>query len=554
MKHLIFGLAAVLPFFGLASCTTTNKAIQNDTAPAAGTANTTETVTLINDWFHKDPLSSPYYGISTKQAYNNFLADKQPKKSVIVAIIDSGTDIEHEDLAANIWVNEDEIPDNGKDDDDNGYIDDLHGWNFIGGPNGQHVEKDTYVLTRMYSSLSRKYGSKGPSDIAPEYKKEYEKYLEIKSRFERRVKRNKEQIRELSDIVKAIDVSKQILGISCIDSASTEELKVDPNDQMIIKQAKQIFQLLKQDGVTETTVSDTQKYLEHLIRKRDYGLNPNFNPRKTIGDNYEDFNDRFYGNNDVKGPASEHGTHVAGIIGAVRNNGLGMDGISAHAKLMIIRTVPDGDERDKDVANAIRYAVENGADIINMSFGKEYSPHKVYVDEAIRLADRSGVLMVSGAGNNGESIEDKNNYPSRYYADGNKANNYLMVGASSWKPDSALAASFSNYGQTKVDLFAPGVDIYSTYPNHTYKMENGTSMAAPVVAGVAALIMTYYPELQTSEVKQILLDSSIKVDQEVNKPGSTQSLSFERLSASGGIVNALQALKLAESTINNGVN
>jgi subtilisin family serine protease len=312
-----------------------------------------------------------------------------------------------------------------------------------------------------------------------------------------------------------------------------------------MQQAKQIITYLLNNGATETELEELEDYYEHISGLAEYGLNPDFNPRAIVGDNYEDLENRIYGNNDVIGPSSDHGTHVAGIVGAIRNNDLGAQGIADHIELMILRTVPDGDERDKDVANSIRYAAENGARVINMSFGKGYSPQKEYVDAAMKFADSLGVLMVSGSGNGSDNIDSTNSYPTRFYKDGGKATNYLSVGASSWQSDSTLVASFSNYGKSNVDIFAPGVDVYSTYPENEYQMNSGTSMASPVVAGVAALIMSYYPELSTTEVKDIILETVTKVDQMVYKPGTMEAIHFSELSSTGGIINAYEALKLA---------
>ncbi len=256
------------------------------------------------------------------------------------------------------------------------------------------------------------------------------------------------------------------------------------------------------------------------------------------------------------GQDAKHGTHVAGIIGAVRGNGVGVDGIAPAVKFMMIRTVPDGDERDKDVANAIRYAVDNGAKIISMSFGKAYSPYKAAVDDPVRYADAKGVLMVHAAGNDGADLAKGKNFPTPAYLGGGHPVNWLEVGASSWKGGDELAASFSNYGQNEVDVFAPGVDILSTVPGNQYERDSGTSMAAPVVSGLAALIMDYYPNLSASDVRKIIVASVSKYDQTVNRPGDDKDkvrVPFGTLSVSGGIVNAYNALKMAEEMSNNKV-
>lgn len=310
------------------------------------------------------------YRSRNRKTYSEILNNKTPVKKVIVAIIDSGTDIEHEDLAGNIWVNEDEIPGNGIDDDENGYVDDVHGWNFIGGKDGNNVDKDTYELTRVYLKLRDKFKGKSSSDFSAQEKEEYQYYQTIKAEFEEKRAEAKTNFENLQNVKNAIDGAKNIFKVSSIDSVSNKELEPNYNDGAYRKQAKQIIKYFRDLDVTEEDINDAYKQFDKMYN---YAYNPDFDPRYIVGDDFEDLENRFYGNNDVEGPRSDHGSHVAGIVGAIRNNNLGMNGIADYVSLMIVRTVPDGDERDKDVANAIRYAVENGADIINMSFGKAYS-------------------------------------------------------------------------------------------------------------------------------------------------------------------------------------
>jgi subtilisin family serine protease len=529
--------------------TTTETESANETTEETGTSEMEE-VTATQTWHLTPTNASPYYGTGVEKAYMELLDNRSPKEKVIVAIIDSGTDIEHEDLKARIWTNEDEIPGNRVDDDGNGYVDDVSGWNFIGGPDGSHVNKDTYEVTRLYAKLSNKYGDLAADSVSAENEEEYEYYLEIKEAFEQRVQQNQQELNQVEQTSQAIKFAKQTLDVSSIDSVDAEMLELSSQDNQQMQQAKQIMTYLLNNGATESELAELEEYYEHVKGLAEYGLNPDFKPRAIVGDNYEDLENRIYGNNDVIGPTSDHGTHVAGIVGAVRNNDLGAQGIADHIELMVLRTVPDGDERDKDVANSIRYAAENGARVINMSFGKGYSPQKEYVDAAMQFADSLGVLLVSGSGNGSDNVDSTSSYPTRFYKNGGQAVNYLSVGASSWESDSTLAAGFSNYGNSTVDIFAPGVDVYSTYPNNEYKMNSGTSMASPVVAGVAALIMSYYPELSTTEVKEIILETVTKVDQVVYKPGTTEPIHFSELSVSGGIINAYEALKLAEERSN----
>ncbi|MFP8488449.1 S8 family peptidase [Gracilimonas sp. Q87] len=510
----------------------------NSFKPAAETP--TET------WHLTPALNESYTGTGVEQAYQELLSGKSPRQKVIVAIIDSGTDIEHEDLSDKIWINDDEIPGNNIDDDGNGYVDDLNGWNFIGGADGENVDKDTYEVTRLYAEMRDEFKEKDPSEIPSDKMDEYQYFLDIKEAYQTRVNRNQQELQQITQIRMAVQFAKNTLGIDSIDDIPEDSLQLTGNEDQQTLQSKQIISSLKANGATEKDIEDLDEYNQQLNDLSEYGLNPDFDPRYIVGDDYDDLSNRYYGNNDVKGPRSDHGTHVAGIVGAIRNNNIGAQGIADYIELMIVRTVPDGDERDKDVANAIRYATENGAKVINMSFGKGYSPQKEYVDAAIKFADEQGVLLVSGAGNGSENIDETDSFPSRFYEDGNQAINFLSVGATSWKTDSTLVASFSNYGKNTVDVFAPGVDVYSTYPGDEYEKNSGTSMAAPVVSGIAALMMSYYPDLSTTQIKDILLKTVTKINLSVYKPGDMSAVSFSELSSTGGIINAYNAIRTAE--------
>jgi subtilisin family serine protease len=539
-------LLLLLLFLGI-GCSSSKEIAESKPSPKEGeNVLTIEDLGPSNDWHLLDFQGTPYYGTGVKRAYEELLADKTPVKEVVVAIIDSGTDIEHEDLSGNVWVNSDEVSGNGEDDDNNGYIDDVHGWNFIGGPDGTHVRNDTYEVTRLYARLGAKFEEMNPDSVPESMQNEYDYYLEIKDDYQEERNNVQQNLSQLKNIYQAIQGSKQLLGIAHIDSATAETLAPKSTDGPYLKQAKQLVTLMQENGISEEDIKEGVDQFQSLW---DYGVNPDFDPRDIVGDDYYDLTDRIYGNSDVSGVRNSHGTHVAGIVAAVRDNDLGINGI-APARLMILRTVPNGDERDKDVANAIRYAAENGADVINMSFGKGYSPQKTYVDAAVRFADSLGVLMIHGAGNDASNIDSTDNYPSKHYVTGSSAENFITVGASSWLTGNDLTAGFSNYGTLNVDIFAPGVAIYSTYPDNEYKAEDGTSMASPVVAGVAALVMAYYPELTASEVKDILLRSATDLsDMLVNRPGSETEVPFSTLSVTGGIVNAYEALKLAEQMV-----
>ena len=495
------------------------------------------------NWFNLDAQTSKIQGVSTEKTYE-ILKDK-PATKVVVAVIDSGVDPEHEDLADKLWTNEDEQAGNGIDDDNNGYIDDVHGWNFIGGADGTNVSNDTYELTREYVRLQKKYGDQVPEDLSKEEEAYYEK---IKRSYEAKVAEMQQERAAFQYFAESYHRSNQLLtaylGVEEVTADSLAQLN-SPDE--VVMMAKGFMEYALEKGFNEEELQEAEEYFSSAL---DYGYNLEFNSRTVVGDHYNDLSERYYGNSDVKGPDARHGTHVAGIIAANRNNNLGIKGIADQVEIMIVRAVPDGDERDKDVANAIYYAVDNGAKIINMSFGKSYSPQKKAVDAAVQYAQEKGVLIIHAAGNSGENIDKNDNFPNRSFADSKKsADNWIEVGASSWKGEGDFVASFSNYGKRSVDVFAPGVDLYSTTPDQSYESLSGTSMAAPVVSGVAALLMSYYPDLSVEQVKEILLKSAVKLNKlKVNSPGDAlKQVKFSSLSRTGGVVNALEAVKLAES-------
>ncbi len=508
-----------------------------------------------SNWFNLDYLQNGIHGVSTEKAYNELLKNKK-SKTVIVAIIDSGVDIMHEDLKESIWTNIKEIPENGIDDDHNGYVDDVHGWDFLGGKDGRDIRYETSELTREYVRLKKLYEGVNTSFLSEKEKSEYTKYTAAKQKFDTKNEELKNQGGEMIiSFYENYQKAKEILNNYLNKKAFTEKEvdKIDEKDLAAsprLAKAKQIFKLLSEMGLDEDKLQEAFEYFNGQIT---YGLNLDYNPRSIVGDDPNNPNERFYGNNEVQGPDARHGTHVAGIIAANRNNNLGIKGIADNVKIMAIRTVPDGDERDKDVANAIKYATENGAQIINMSFGKSISPQKTIVDEAVKMAQQKGVLFIHAAGNDNDDIDTEENYPTRRYLDGGEAENWIEVGASSWHSDTNLVAEFSNYGKKMVDLFAPGVDIHSSVPMNQkhYEDLSGTSMAAPVVTGIAALVWSYYPTLSATELKKILKESSVKLtNMKVIKPGTKQLVPFGSLSNTGGLINAYLALKMAESIIN----
>lgn len=502
------------------------------------------------DWFLRDPQQDSIQGLSVEKTYSTLLKD-QPAREIIVAVVDSGIDIDHEDLKDIIWTNPGEIPGNGIDDDKNGYIDDVHGWNFIGGKNG-NVDADTYELTRQYIMLNKKFENVESSKVSKKQKAEYDQYVKIKEKYFRLKEKNEQQYKFYSGIYnnmkQSVDTLKALLKV---DKLTPDDVKkFETNDPSLLFAKGFLMQLYKNAG-DEANLDD---YLKELKEGVDYfgvivnyGYNVDFDSRKIVGDNYSNIYEKNYGNNDVKGPDATHGTHVAGIIAANRNNNLGIKGIADHVKIMVVRAVPNGDERDKDVANAIIYAVNNGAKIINMSFGKKFSPEKEAVDKAVKYAEQKGVLLVHAAGNDGDNTDVEKNFPTRFFLNGKEAKNWVEVGASAWGMGEDFVADFSNYGKKEVSFFAPGVQIYSSVPGNAYKNESGTSMASPATAGVAAILMSYFPELTATQVKDVLIGSARKFDHlKVKEPGGKREVEFSELSLSGGLINAYEAVKMAQ--------
>ena len=507
------------------------------------------------NWFNLDPVSDKINGISTEKAYKELLADKK-SKTVLVAVIDSGIDIDHEDLKDVIWVNEDEIPGNGIDDDNNGYIDDVHGWNFIGGKDG-NVDKETLEITREYLRLSTKYGTKTEKEVSKKEKDEFKYWTEIKQQFETKYSEVQNQYQLFARLAKDIDrfnrLFKAYLDVEKIDYEMVKELKT--NDA-IIDMSKALLVNIWENVDKEADMDELAKEFieaeEELGKDANFRYSLDFNAREIVGDDPSKLDEIGYGNNDVKGKDTDnfHGTHVAGIIAAKRGNGMGIDGVANDVKIMAIRAVPDGDERDKDVANAIRYAVDNGAQVVNMSFGKGFSPNREYVNEAIEYAHSKGVLLVHAAGNSAENTDEAKNFPNDKFGKKGDWPHWIEVGASSWGgSEENFVGVFSNYGKKSVDVFAPGVAIYSTKPGDEYENADGTSMASPVTAGLAAMLLSYYPDLKADQLKDIIMKSTRKLDGlKVVEPGTlAEMINFSKLSVSGGIINAYEAVKLAES-------
>ncbi len=480
-----------------------------------------------DNWFNLDATADNVYGVSSERTYAELLKGKN-STTVIVGVIDSGVDFNHEDLKDVMWTNAKEVAGNGIDDDKNGYIDDVHGWNFLGGKDGKNVEKETLELTRIYKELKAKYDGKDEKSIASADKKEYTLYTEVKEKYEKRLNDAQGQLTQLTfvnDMFVNINLAvKEQLKVDTVRLPELDKYKAaDKKEEQLIAYSKMI---LAEDK--SASFDDLLKQLEeannHFEKQVKYNLNTEFDPRPIVGDDYKNSNEKFYGNPDCIGPAALHGTHVAGIIGANRTNSIGIKGVADNVKIMAIRAIPDGDERDKDVANAIIYAVDNGAKVINMSFGKMYPYDKAAVDRAVKYAESKDVLIVHAAGNDAVNIDTDVHYPCKKFVDGKEAKNWIDVGALSWKKGDKLPANFSNYGKKTVNVFAPGVQIYSTKSGGGYINESGTSMACPVTAGVACVLRSYYPKLTAMQIKKII-EKSVITDHKkslVNKPGGKE--------------------------------
>ena len=502
-------------------------------------------------WKDADLLKDTIPGMSVDRAYAEILAGRKGQK-VIVAVIDSGVDIEHEDLDDVIWVNKDEIPNNGKDDDNNGYIDDVHGWNFLG-----NIVQENMEYVRYLRKLGSKYEGKSESSVSAADRDEFALYQKAKAEYEKESseananKARYEQI--LAQLVPAHQAISQKLGKEDYSAQELNGIKnPTPTEQ---QQIGMLSQMLNFGDTVPDVIHQLEDGIEYFGARVDSHFNVALDFRvRDLGDDPDSMTNRFYGNGDVDGPDSKkedarHGTHVAGIIAAERNNGLGMNGVANNAEIMAIRAVPDGDEYDKDIALAIRYAVDNGAKVINTSFGKYYSTHPEWVWDAIKYASDNDVLIVNAAGNEGYDLDTITVYPNDQKPGESKeiGDTFITIGALNFKYGSELVANFSNYGKINVDLFAPGVKIWATTPLNTYEYLQGTSMAAPAVAGVAAVIRSYYPSLSAKQVKQILMDSGLPATANVVLGGEpSNSNKFGNISSSGKMVNLYNALIMAD--------
>jgi cell wall-associated protease len=505
----------------------------------------------VETWGAADLFTDTIAGMSVNKAYAELLVGRK-SQSVIVGVIDSGVDIEHEDLKEVIWVNTDEIPGNGIDDDNNGYVDDIHGWNFLG-----DIVQENLEYVRIMRDLAPEFDGKDAASVSDNDQGRYQLYLKAKGDYQKdhaEAVSNKERYQGMHDgLREGHAFATEALGKEDYTAADLAGLTgLEDGQQALVDGLNRMLGFAPTIPAVMTRLMGGVDYFSARLESH---FNSAGNYRaNNLGDDADDFSSKYYGNNDVDGPDpkkedARHGTHVAGIIAAKRNNGIGMDGVADNAQIMVVRTVPDGDEYDKDVALAIRYCVDNGAKVLNTSFGKGYSPHPEWVWDAIQYASDNDVLIVNAAGNDGMNLDENITYPTDLRPGETQeiGNTFITIGASGPSYDEALVANFSNYGKNNVDLFSPGVKIWSTTPLNTYEYLQGTSMAAPAVAGVAAVIRSYFPKLSAEQVKQILMDSGLSGPDRVVLGGDPSNADrFDNISKSGRLVNLYNALIMAE--------
>ncbi|RDY60264.1 S8 family peptidase [Flagellimonas nanhaiensis] len=524
-------LAASLLLMGCGATTLVSTPVENIDAVPLKVSELSESQK--KTWGHADLIADTIPGMSVDKAYNEVIKNRKGK-TVIVAVMDSGIDLEHEDLDDVLWTNKGERPNNGKDDDGNGYIDDIHGYNFLGESYNEQLE---YVRMLRLNEGSASDRAKARLKLDEEYPKALQ---------------NKQQYEQILQVVKNADeVVKKELGKD--QYTKKELLAIEAKTEELQQSIAILSQMFAYGDTVHGVIDELNEGITYFADQVNYNLNKDFNGRSAVGDDPYDITDKNYGNGNPKNrvDTESHGTHVAGILAAERNNGKGVNGVAKNVQLMSVRVVPNGDEYDKDIALGIRYAVDNGAKIINCSFGKSFSPKATWVYDAIKYAASKDVLIVHASGNDGNNLDNPENpnFPNDHMYGGKEiSNNVITVGAITSSYGSNMVATFSNYGKQNVDVFAPGDAIYSTLPNNKYDFQGGTSMAAPAVSGVAALIRSYYPQLSAAQVKQILIQSGLRSKTSVIVAGDTaQSTTFDQISKSGKMVNAYNALIMADN-------
>jgi cell wall-associated protease len=526
----------------------------------------------LKNWHCKDPLQDTISGISLERAYKEIIKNKTKLNEIIVAVIDTQIDLYHEDLKEQIWTNKKEIPNNNIDDDRNGYIDDVNGWSFIGTKSGGYVVWANFEYVRFVREwnpyFKDKIESQIPANDLVNYK-EYQRALKHLSENEKYYKNWQKSLKHniavyplVKDTLKYF-FPKENYTYQQLDSLykvykindKTYKQRRDSNDRDL---GALISYMMVNIDVNQKNIEDIQDastQLDSIITKN---IDINYDDRKLIGDNPKIL-EKGYGNNKVcstiEGLRSlkEHGTRVSGIIAANRQNRIGIKGFSDKIKIMPLHISLFGDQHDKDIVMAIKYAVDNGAKVINLSIGKEFSLHKKWVHDAFKYAESHNVLLIHASGNDGFNVDYNPFYPSdiAYDGTGEISNNFINVGSTTQKADSTLVSNFSNYGKNNLDIFAPGEEIYTTNEENKYAYDSGTSLAAPMVSGTAALIWLYYPKLTAAQVKQIIMDPGVAYDIEVIVPGTTdKKVKFSELSKSGKVVNVYNALLMAKKMSN----
>lgn len=504
-------------------------------------------------WYHKDFATTKVYGVNTENAYK-FLESKGLKpKTVVIGVLDSGVQVDHPGLVKNMWSNPNEVPGNGKDDDGNGYIDDVHGWNFIGGKNGD-IDIDNMEVTRVVAKYKPIFeGDNSTQNKANQAKmpEEFAMYMKSKELFTKKSIDARQSFQRYSMLNDAIPAIVKLLNGKTLTKENLANLK--PTDQTSAMGLTVLNNLALSPELAGKTPAEVEAFLQKEMKEaldhfgpmaKQYDLN--YDPRaEIVGDNYDDYSEKNYGNNHYEGPDATHGTHVAGIIaGSQQGKEIQYGVASKVAKIMTVRTVPNGDERDKDVANAIRYAVDNGARVLNMSFGKPVSPGKNVVWDAFKYAEDKGVLLVKAAGNENEDVAEHLAYPTNFKNITDPApfvNNVMVVGASTNKND-ALRADFSNYNKKMVNVFAPGEEIYSTVTKSGYEYLQGTSMASPVAAGAAAVLLAYMPNLKPAQIIESLIKTS----------NLSTANEFGEKSQAGGVIDVKKAAEYAYANFYDG--
>ena len=543
---IITATAALLAGCGSTIIPSLSLPMEGQQTPTAKTTDLTDAE--LKAWSLKDLQNDTIPGMGVDRTYQEIIKDKVGT-TVIVAVIDSGIDIEHEDLKNVMWVNPKEIAGNGIDDDKNGYVDDIHGWNFLG-----DIVKENMEYVRIVRKLKPKYDGKTQASVSAVDSAEFALFEKANAELTKEVEQTKANVARYSGMLGALKPAHAAISEK-LDKKdySKEDLSGIENPEGKEKEHVALLtQMLNYSDDIPSFIERIQGGVDYFQTRLDSHFDTSTDFRGVVGDNPDDNSNPYYGNNDVDGPDpkkadAKHGTHVAGIIAAQRNNGVGMNGVAQNVQIMAVRAVPDGDEYDKDIANAIRYAVDNGAKVINTSFGKYYSTHPQWVWDALAYASENDVLIVNAAGNEGTDLDTIQVYPNDQVGVGAEiSDTFLTVGALNYKYGSDLLATFSNYGKVNVDVFSPGVKIWATTPLDTYEYLQGTSMASPNVAGVAAMIRSYYPKLSAKQVKQILMDSGLSVKMEVVLGGDPENKNtFENISTSGKMVNMYNAFIVA---------